>query len=159
MDGRFPALRDGLQLPYTSLSLVLLCGGLGAILSYPFTSRMMARCGSRKTVLYAGWAILLVLMAISLAPNVPSMMLAVLALGITASCFDVLVNSAATRQEQTGRRPLLSRMHAWGCAGCLMGPPMMGTVAHLIGIQADVGFIACLALAIAGFARRSRMLK
>lgn len=119
--GRIPALRDGLQISHSMLSLVLLCGGLGAVISYPFTSRMMARFGGRKTMLYAGWAVLLVLLAIGTAPTVPLLMLAVLLLGITASCFDVAVNSAATAQEKASDKPLLSRMHAWGCAGGLAG--------------------------------------
>lgn len=119
--GRIPALRDGLQISHSMLSLVLLCGGLGAVVSYPFTSRMMSHFGGRKTLLYAGWAVLLVLLGIGTAPTVPLLMLAVLSLGITASCYDVAVNSVATRKEKASNKALLSRMHAWGCGGGLIG--------------------------------------
>jgi MFS family permease len=127
--GRIPALRDGLQISHGALSLVLLCGGLGAVLSYPFTSRMMACFGNRKTLLYAGSAILLALLGIGLAPNLPLIMLGVLALGVTASCFDVAVNAVATAQEKSLGKAMLSRMHAWGCAGCLAGVTLSSAMA------------------------------
>lgn len=129
--GRIPALRDGLQISHSTLSLVLLCGGLGAVVSYPFTSRMMARFGGRKTLLYAGWAVLLVLLGIGTAPTVPLLMLAVLMLGITASCFDVAVNSVATKKEKESNKAILSSMHAWGCGGGLIGVTLGSVMASM----------------------------
>lgn len=43
--------------------------------------------------------------------------------------------------------------------GPLMGPPMMGTVAHMVGIQPAVGFIAFLAIVITFIANRAVTLK
>lgn len=51
---RIPALRDGVQISHSLLSFVLLCGGLGAVLSYPLASHLMAKFGGRKTSFYAG---------------------------------------------------------------------------------------------------------
>ena len=79
---RIPALQEGLQISHSALSLVLLCGGLGGMLSHPIASRMMIRLGARKTLFYAGLALCAVLPAIGLAPNVPLLMLAVLMLGV-----------------------------------------------------------------------------
>lgn len=119
--GRIPALRDGVQVSHSVLSYVLLCGGLGAVLSFPVSSRMMAAFGGRKTMLLSGMALLMVLVGIGLAPNVPLLMLAVFLLGVTASCFDVAINSVATRAEQKSGISNLSRLHAWGCGGGLAG--------------------------------------
>jgi fucose permease len=118
---RIPALRDGIQLSHSALSMVLLCGGLGAVLSFPISSRMMAWFGGRKSMLYSGIALLIVLVSIGLATNVLMLKLAVLMLGITASCFDVAMNSVATRQEKTSGKSQLSKLHGWCCAGGLTG--------------------------------------
>jgi MFS family permease len=119
--GRIPALRDGVQASHSSLSLILLCGGLGALASFPFSSWMMANFGGRKTLFYSGLALLAVLLAIGNAPTVPLLMLAVLSLGITASCFDVSINSVAAKYEKTTGKSELSKLHAWGCGGGLSG--------------------------------------
>lgn len=119
--GRIPALREGVQLSHSALSYVLLCGGLGAVISYPLSSWMMANLGGKKTMWYAGIALLAVLVGIGLAPNVPLLMVAVLMLGITASCFDVAINAVAATFEKTTGKSELSKLHGWGCAGGLAG--------------------------------------
>lgn len=138
--GRIPALREGVQVSHSALSLVLVCGGLGAVISYPLTSYLMTQHGGRKTLLYAGLALLAVLVAIGLAPNVPLLMCAVLALGITASCFDVAVNSAATKLEAASGKSEMSRLHAWGCAGGLAGATVSSLMAGM-GIAPSMHFL------------------
>lgn len=129
--GRIPALRDGVQVSHSVLSTILLCGGLGAVLSFPLSSRMMNRFGGRKTLLVSGGALLAVLVGIGAAPNVPLLMLAVLSLGITASVFDVAINSIATAVEQQSGKSVLARLHAWGCAGGLAGATLGSVFAGL----------------------------
>ncbi|MGZ3239865.1 MAG: MFS transporter [Burkholderiaceae bacterium] len=118
---RIPALRDGIQLSHSALSIVLLCGGLGAVMSFPISSRMMTWFGGRKSMLYSGMALLTVLVSIGLATSVLMLKLAVLMLGIAASCFDVAMNSVATKQEKTSGKSQLSKLHGWCCAGGLVG--------------------------------------
>lgn len=129
--GRIPALRDGVQLSHSALSMVLLCGGLGAVVAYPVSSRLMAALGGRKTLLVAGVALLADLVCIGLAPSVPLLMLAVLMLGVTASCFDVGVNSVATAREKATGRSELSRLHGLGCAGALGGATLGSLMAGM----------------------------
>lgn len=129
--GRIPALREGVQVSHSALSFVLLCGGLGAVLSFPVSSRMMAAFGGRKTMLYSGQALLAVLVCIGLAPNVPLLMLAVLMLGITASCFDVAINSVAAKFEKKTGKSEMSKLHAWGCAGGLAGATLGSLMAGM----------------------------
>jgi MFS family permease len=127
--GRIPALREGVQVSHSMLSFVLLCGGLGAVVSFPVSSRMMASFGGRRTMLYSGLALFAVLLSIGLAPSVPLLMLAVLMLGITASTFDVAVNSVATKWEKSTGRSELSKLHAWGCGGGLAGATLGSVMA------------------------------
>jgi MFS family permease len=129
--GRIPAMAHRLHVSHSALSMVLLCGGLGAVLSYPISSRMMGSLGARKTLLFSGLALLAVLVAIGAAPTVPLLMLAVLSLGITASTFDVAVNSSATAREKRTGKSELSKLHGLGCAGGLAGATLGSLMASL----------------------------
>jgi hypothetical protein len=62
---------------------------------------------------------------------VPLLMMAVLSLGITASTFDVAVNSAATRREKQTGKSELSRLHGLGCAGGLAGATLGSLMASM----------------------------
>jgi MFS family permease len=111
--------------------MVLLCGGLGAVVSYPVSSWLMGNHGARKTLLVSGMALLAVLVSIGMARTVPGLMLSVLLLGITASTFDVAVNSAATRREKLSGKSELSKLHGVGCAGGLAGATLGSLMASL----------------------------
>lgn len=129
--GRIPAMAARVHVSHAALSMVLLCGGLGAVLSYPISSRMMGSLGARKTSLAAGLALVGVLVAIGIAPTVPLLMAAVLCLGITASTFDVAINSAATSREKRTGKSELSTLHGLGCAGGLAGATLGSLMASL----------------------------
>jgi MFS family permease len=129
--GRIPSMAARVHVSHSALSMVLLCGGLGAMLSYPVSSRMMAGMGARKTMLWSGMALLCVLITIGVAPTVPLLMLAVLSLGITASTFDVAINSSATEREKRTGKSELSKLHGLGCAGGLAGATLGSLMAGL----------------------------
>jgi MFS family permease len=129
--GRIPSMAARVHVSHSALSMVLLCGGLGAVLSYPVSSRMMASLGARKTMLFSGLALLCVLIAIGVAPTVPLLMMAVLSLGITASTFDVAINSSATEREKRTGKSELSKLHGLGCAGGLAGATLGSLMASL----------------------------
>ena len=129
--GRIPAIAERIQLSHAALSMVLLCGGVGAVLSFPVSSFLMGRFGARKLALGAGMALLAVLVAIGLAPTLPRLMLAVLMLGLAASTFDVAINSAATRREKQTGKAGLSTLHGICCAGGLAGATLGSLMASL----------------------------
>ena len=129
--GRIPALRDGVQVSHAGLSMVLLMGGIGAVLSFPVSSRLMARFGGRQSMLISGMALLGVLLAIGAAPNVPTLMAAVLMLGISASTFDVGMNAVAAHHERRAGTSKMAMMHACVCAGGLAGVALCSAMAAL----------------------------
>jgi MFS family permease len=129
--GRIPALAERVHVSHSALSMVLLCGGVGALMSFPVSSFLMGRFGARKSLLIAGLALLTVLVSIGMAPTVPRLMLAVLMLGITASTYDVAMNAAAARREtQTGKSEM-SMLHGLACAGGLAGATLGSLMAGL----------------------------
>jgi fucose permease len=129
--GRIPALAAAVHLSHAALSMVLLCGGLGAVVSYPISSWLMGNYGARKTLLVSGMALLAALVSIGMAPTVSRLMLSVLMLGMTASTFDVAVNSAATKREKQTGKSELSKLHGVGCAGGLAGATLASLMASL----------------------------
>ncbi|MFC0253505.1 MFS transporter [Massilia consociata] len=129
--GRIPALAERVQVSHSALSMVLLCGGLGAVLSFPVSSFLMGRFGARKSLLISGMALLAVLVAIGMAPTVPRLMLAVLMLGLTASTYDVAINSAATKREKDTGKAELSKLHGISCAGGLAGATLGSLMASM----------------------------
>ncbi|MGF6271714.1 MFS family permease [Massilia sp. UYP11] len=129
--GRIPALAAGVNISHAALSMVLLCGGLGAVISYPISSFLMGRFGARKTLMMSGLALLCVLVSIGMAPDVSRLMMAVLMLGITASTFDVAMNSAAARREKASGKSEMSRLHGLCCAGGLVGATLGSLMASM----------------------------
>ena len=91
----------------------------------------MGRYGARKSLLISGMALLGVLVSIGMAPTVPRLMLSVLMLGITASTFDVAINSAATKREKLTGKSELSMLHGIGCAGGLAGATLGSLMASM----------------------------
>lgn len=137
---RIPALREGAQVSHYMLSLVLLCGGIGAVLSFPVSSRLMAHLGGRHTMLISGAALLVVLLGIGFAPTVPLLMLWVLLLGMSASSFDVGMNSVAAHHEKVTGQSAMSMLHACACAGGLAGAALGSLMAGL-GISPAMHFL------------------
>lgn len=147
--GRIPALRDGLAIPHSQLSMVLLCGGLGAVISYPLIARLMRHLGARHSLLISGLALVVDIVAIGAARNLPQLMLAVLMLGVAASCFDVAVNALATERECKSGKAGLSVLHAWFCAGSLGGAAVASLMAaHAVTPAAHFAMLALPATAL-----------
>ena len=129
--GRIPAMAARLNISHSSLSMVLLCGGVGALLSFPVSSFLMGRFGARKTMLYSGLALLAVLVSIGIAPTVATVMGAVLMLGITASTYDVAMNAAASKREKATGKSEMSLLHGLACAGGLAGATLGSLMAGM----------------------------
>ena len=129
--GRIPAMAARLNISHSALSMVLLCGGIGALLSFPVSSFLMSRFGARKTMLYSGLALLAVLVAIGIAPTVAAVMGAVLMLGVTASTYDVAMNAAASKREKATGKSEMSLLHGLACAGGLAGATLGSVMAGM----------------------------
>ena len=127
---RIPPLRDALQLGAAELGLVLLCSGVGAVLSFPLAAWLLARHGARHAALWSGLALLIALPCLALAPHMGWLMLAMFVLGSAASCFDVAINAIGAEVERVAGRSIMSMLHAWFClgtfSGALLGSAMAG---------------------------------
>lgn len=145
---RIPALQDGLKISHSMLSMVLLCGGVGGVLSCPLATRIMQLQGGRKTLFHGGIGLCIALMAIGMAPSISLLMGAVLLLGLAAGCYTIGVNSVASIYETTSGKSEMAKLHAWGCVGSLAGT-LLGSVAASLHIKPLLHFML-VAVPIAG---------
>ena len=137
---RIPALQAGLQISHGALSFVLLCGGLGGLLSYPVAAAAMRGLGARKTMLLGALSLSAVLPAIGLATSMPALMAAVLMLGVSCGLYGMGCNAIATRYEADTARSHMSMLHAWGCGGSLAGA-LVGSLMAGKGIATATHFV------------------
>lgn len=118
---RIPAIRDHLRLDAATLSLVLLCSGIGAVGSFPLAAWLTGHYGARHSTLYAGLALLVSLPLLGLAPGLWTLMAASLFYGVASSCFDVAINALGAQAEKEAGRPIMSMLHGWFCVGTFSG--------------------------------------
>lgn len=128
---RIPAIRDHLQLDAATLALVLLCGGIGAVGSFPLAAWITGHYGARHSTLYAGLALLVSLPLLGLAPGLASLMLICTLYGAASSCFDVAINALGAQAERDAGRPIMSMLHGWFCVGTFSGALIASAVAGL----------------------------
>jgi len=128
---RIPAIRDHLQLDAATLALVLLCGGIGAVGSFPLAAWITGHYGARHSTLYAGLGLLVSLPLLGLAPNVASLMLICTLYGAASSCFDVAINALGAQAERDAGRPIMSMLHGWFCVGTFSGALAASAVAGM----------------------------
>lgn len=133
-----PVLKARLGIDNDMLGMLLLCIGVGSLITMPVTGGAVARFGCRRVlsvaaVVYAG-------MLLSLS-RVDSLMLAVPALlvfGAAMGMVDVTANIHAVIVEKASGRQLMSGMHALWSVGGFIG-------AGLFGIWMKLGFTAIMA--------------
>ena len=149
---RVPSVRDTLQLDAAQLSIALLGGGAGAVLSFPVAAGLVRRLGARRASACAGMTMLVSLLAIALSPGLAFLTAAVFLFGASTSCFDVSINALGAATEKAAGRSVMSLLHAWFCAGALVGA-LLGSVAagaglpvltHFMLLAAPMGFVLAL---------------
>ena len=137
---RVPAVRDALQLDAADLSIALLGGGAGAVLSFPLAATLIRRLGARRSSCCAGLAMLLSLLCIALAPTLPWLSAAVFLFGASTSCFDVAINALGAVTEKAAGRSIMAMLHAWFCVGALAGS-LLGSLAASAGLPVITHFL------------------
>lgn len=138
------------------LGLLLLCFGIGSIVTMPVAGAMAGRFGCRRVILVSGAAVIAVLPVLATAASVWVLAPALLLFGAAFGTFDVSMNIQAILVERASRRAIMSGFHgsfsfgglvgATGIAGAyaLGAPPWVAT----LGVMA---LLAGLLLAAGGF--------
>ena len=113
-----PLLKARLGISEDVLGLLLLCIGIGSLLTMPLSGAASTRWGCRCVLTAAGIIYAVLLVALCLVPSLSLAVPALLAFGAVMGAIDVVVNIEAVMVEQAAGRRLMSGMHAlWSVGG------------------------------------------
>lgn len=150
---RIPALQSALHLSDGQLGIALLGVSAGAIVAMPLSGRLVARLGSKPVTLAGAIAFACALALPALAPSLPWLLAALVALGLTNGVLDVAMNAQAAAIQVGYTTPIMGGVHAFYSLGGLVGAAVGGRVAargipvatHLAVVGACVCVIAVVA--------------
>lgn len=148
-----PYVKSAFSLDEASLGLLMLCTGLGSIISLPLASWLCVRFGAKRVVYFSGFLMALSLLTISLLANFILTAVMLLIFGGCTITIDVAANVNGVAVEgQTGKH-LMSGFHGGYSLGTLIGAGVMSSLfaCGIIPMWAVVIFmILVLAAMIAG---------
>jgi hypothetical protein len=133
------AIGDGL------LGLLLLCLGIGSLVTMPVTGVLAGRFGCRRVILGAGAALCIALPLLAFAGSLPQVAIAIALLGASVGTLDVAMNIQAVRVEAALGRAMMSGFHGFFSIGGIAGA---GAVTLALGAGAAPGVAALLVAAV-----------
>lgn len=140
--------RHGIQ--EAVMGLLLLGLGLGAVSAMLFAGRLIHRFGSVPVVLGFAVALIAVFPLVALAPTLPTLALAMFALGAAAGCMDVAMNANAVEVERALGRAIMSSSHGFWSLGGFAGAALGGWLIAATGAVTQAVLVSvALALVIA----------
>lgn len=150
-----PLLKTGLALDDSTLGLVMLAMGVGAVVAMPLAGALIHRFGAVAISIASGFAIAA---ALALPPHMPSALtlgVAAFLLGLALGGIDIAMNAHAAAVERAFGRPIMSSIHAFFSIGGLAGAAgAAGLVGLAVGAKAGMGAgAAAIALVVAVAAR------
>ncbi|MEH0442750.1 MULTISPECIES: MFS transporter [unclassified Streptomyces] len=147
---RVPWIQDHADVSAGRLGFALAFTAFGAACAMPLAGSVTHRFGSRAALrgLLALWTLSLVLPA--LAPNLPTLCLAMFTYGAAAGMADVAMNALGVEVERLLGKSIMSGLHGMWSAGALIGSAG-GTLAAHLGVDARVHHaLAAAALTVLG---------
>lgn len=132
---RLPAIRDQLHASPSTLGLILLAGGLGAVVAVPLSGIIVARLGAARSVaamstcLAAGLVVLAIGVNLGAAPVV----LGIALVGFGNGTWNVAMNVEGAAVEQRLGRAVMPKFHAGFSIGTV-GGAMTGTLMVALGV-------------------------
>jgi MFS family permease len=146
---RIPQIRDQLELDPATLGLVLLSGSAGCVAALPLCGAVVARFGSRRTVI-VGAALFgagLAVVAAGTLAGVATVVAGLVVLGAATAAWDVAMNVQGTVLERRLGRSVMSRFHAGFSVGTVLGA-LIGTVMVALDVPVVV-HLAAVAVVVA----------
>ena len=129
-----PLLRERLAIGDDVLGLLLLCIGIGSLLTMPLSGALSARLGCRRVLVTAGILYASVLLSICLIDSIWIAVPVILFFGAIMGCIDVVINVAAVIVEQGIGRRIMSGMHGFWSLGGFVGAGLYGVWVGILGL-------------------------
>ena len=131
-----PLLRERLAVGDDVLGLLLLCIGIGSLLTMPLSGALSARLGCRRVLVVAGVLYAAVLLSICLVDSFWIAVPVILLFGALMGCIDVVINVAAVIVEKEIGRRIMSGMHGFWSFGGFVGAGLYGVWVGGLGLTA-----------------------
>ena len=126
-----PTFKDRFALSDGALSIALLAFAAGAVVSMPLAGLLAPRFGAARLIRLTALLFAATLLLPPLAWSLPSLVVAVFAMGAGQGSLDVAMNAYASGVEQRWKGPIMSSFHAaWsagGLAGAALGAALAGS--------------------------------
>ena len=129
-----PLLRERLMVGDDVLGMLLLCIGVGSLLTMPLSGALAMRLGCRRVVMTAAVLFAAILLLVSCVDALSLAVPIVLIFGAVMGCIDVVVNIVAVLVEKGIGRRIMSGMHAFWSLGGFVGAGLYGIWVGLLGL-------------------------
>ena len=129
-----PLLRERLMVGGDVLGMLLLCIGVGSLLTMPLSGALAMRLGCRRVVMTAAVLFAAILLLVSCVDALSLAVPIVLIFGAVMGCIDVVVNIVAVLVEKGIGRRIMSGMHAFWSLGGFVGAGLYGVWVGLLGL-------------------------
>lgn len=143
-----PYVKSVFTLDEETLGLLMLCSGLGSIISLPFSGWICMRLGAKRVVYFSGFLMALSLLAISLLVNVWITAIMLMIFGGCTISIDVAANINGIAIEHKTGRHLMSGFHGGYSLGTLIGAGAMSLL-FSFGIIPAWAVVICMVIIIA----------
>ena len=130
---QIPLLLPRHQITESTLGLLILGLGIGAVGSMLFSGRLIAAHGTRRVVIWFGALAVPLLPLVVFAPDVWLLALAMAAMGAVVGCMDVAMNANAVEVERRLDRAIMSSSHGFWSLGGFVGGAFGGIVLAQVG--------------------------
>lgn len=121
-----PVLRERLFIEEDLLGMLLLCVGIGSLLTMPISGALASRFGCRKVLTVASILMSIMLLLLCKIPNFGLAVVAVLFFGAIMGCIDVSMNIQSVVVEKAVQNKIMSGMHAMYSVGGFFGAGLFG---------------------------------
>jgi fucose permease len=149
---QIPLVLTRLSITESTLGLLILCFGIGALISMPWCGWLMGHFGQKlvlRTVgLLQGFGLLLVV----LSPSVATTAVTMVVFGALVGCTDVAMNAATVTVERELGKAVMSSMHGFWSLGGFAGGALGGLLIVSLGPLIHAVVVAVLAVSIAAAA-------
>ncbi|SEA29456.1 Nitrate/nitrite transporter NarK [Selenomonas ruminantium] len=133
-----PLLRQRLAIGEDILGLLLLCIGIGSLLTMPLSGAAAVRVGCRKVLTFSSIAFALLLFLLSQISDILLAIPVLLLFGAIMGCIDVVANVQAVIVEKAAGKRLMSGMHGLWSVGGFAGAGLFGVWVGGLGFNPTV---------------------
>ncbi|MBX3597875.1 MAG: MFS transporter [Rhizobiaceae bacterium] len=133
---QIPELASRLSIRESTLGILILVFGLGAMACMPVSGVLMSRYGSRRVGLFFAMACVVSLLAVVSSPNVLVTALAMFFFGGVTGGMDVAMNSNAVAVERKLSKAIMSSSHGFWSLGGFVGGGLGGLAIQYFGYYA-----------------------